>query len=364
MNPREVLNPIVHESALPWFSIGDSPGSSTGHTAVVYVAALDAGNPPASQLGRPPTIRERLRRAYWRYEVDTAHHWTSLSLRLPTEEEAFSFKVWVSLAWNVQNPVAVAQAGIQDVKPIIWGFIDQQLRGISRRHSIEQAGRAEHEMTEFLERKLGDIDYGLRLALVSVNVRLDEAAEKYLITRVESRRARALAQDDHGLESLRREYAAEQARRKGDLEREQVTHAAQIERMRADQDRRLAVMATDHELALKRQRVDFYRSALRGGGYDVLVLQLIEHPQDVQTVVSMLHQGRKDEYEQARTVIQNLIDKDLMNAADAEPMRELAIDRLRSAFDISAPTVKLTKESSTRTTEERTEKTSVEVPLT
>jgi hypothetical protein len=363
MNPREVLNPIVHESAAPWFSIGDSPASSSGHTAVVYLAALDAVDAPAARLGRLPAIRERLRRLYWRYEVDTAHHWTSLSLRLPTAEEAFSFKVWVSLTWNVRDPVAVAEAGVQDVKPIIWGFIDQQLRGISRRHSIEQAGLAEQEMTDFLERKLGDIDYGLRLALVSVNVRLDEAAERYLVTRVESRRARALAQDDHGLESLRREYAAEQARREGDLEREQVAHAAQIERMRADEDRRLAVMATEHELALKRQRVDFYRSALRGGGYGVLVLHLIEHPHDVQTVVAMLHQGRNEEYEQARTVIQNLIDKDLMNAADAEPMRELAIDRLRSAFGIDAPTVKFTRESSTRMTEEKTEKTSVEVPL-
>jgi hypothetical protein len=363
MNPREVLNPIVGESALPWFSIGDSPGSGTGHTAVVYVAALDAGDRPAAvHLGRRPAIRERLRRPYWRYEVDTAHHWTSFSLRLPTEEEAFSFRVWVSLTWRVQDPVAVAEAGVQDVKPIIWGFIDQQLRGISRRHSIEQAGLAEHDMTDFLERKLGDIDYGLRLALISVNVRLDEAAEKYLVTRVESKRAKALAQDDHDLETLRREYAVELARREGDLEREQVEHAAQIERMRADQDGRLAVLATDHDLALKQQRVDFYRSALRGGGYDVLVLHLIEHPQDVQTVVAMLHQGRKEEYEQARTVIQNLIDKDLMNAADAEPMRELAIDRLRSAFGI-APTMKFTKESSTRTTEERTEKTSVEVPL-
>lgn len=158
-------------------------------------------------------------------------------------------------------------------------------------------------------------------------------------------------------------HAAEQARRNGDLEREQVAHAAEIERMRADQDRTLAGMAANHDLELKRQRVDFYQSALRGGGYDVLVLHLIEHPQDVQTVVKMLQEGKKDEYERARAVIQNLLDKDLINAADAEPMREHAIDRLRSAFDVTPPTMTFTRESSTRTIEEKTEKASVEVPL-
>jgi hypothetical protein len=363
MNRREVLNPIIHESPVPWFPAGDLGVSRTGHTTVVYLADPASQDPDASRLGRPPTIRQRLRRPYWRYDVDTAHHWTAVGLGLPAKEEAFSFKVWVNLTWHVHDPITIARTGIQDVKPIIRGFLDQHLRGISRRFSIEHAGLAEEEMTGFLERKLGDMDYGLRLSLISVNVWLDEAAEKYLITRVESRRARALAGDDHELETLRRMHAAEQARRKGDLEREQVAHAAQIERMRADQDRALAEMAADHDLALKRQRVDFYQSALRGGGYDVLVLHLIEHPQDVQTVVKMLHEGRKDEYERARAVLQNLLENDLINAADAEPMREHAIDRLRSAFDIATPTVTFTRESSTRTIEERTEKASVEVPL-
>jgi hypothetical protein len=363
MNRREILNPILHESAVAWFPTGDLGQSRTGHTTVVYLTDPASQDPDASQLRRPPTLRQRLRRSYWRYDVDTAHHWTSVGLGLPAKEEAFSFKVWVSLTWNVHDPIAIARTGIQDVKPIIRGFLDQHLRGISRRYSIEQAGLAEEEMTGFLERQLGDIPYGLRLSLISVNVWLDEAAEEYLITRVESRRARALAGDDHELETLRRMHAAEQARRNGDLEREQVAHAAEIERMRADQDRTLAVMAADHELALKRERVKFYQSALRGGGYDVLVLHLIEHPQDVQTVLKMLQEGRKDEYERARAVLKTLLDKDLINAADAEPMREHAIDRLRSAFDITPPTVTFTRESSTRTIEEKTEKASVEVPL-
>jgi hypothetical protein len=358
MTQHDVLNPIVGAARVGWLPTG----SPAGHTTAVYLAAPGAEDRVPARLGRPPALRERLRRPYWRYDVDTAHHWTSLSLALPAQEEAFAFKVWVSLTWKVHDPVVVARTGIQDVKPIIWGFLDQQLRGISRRYSIEQAGLAEEEMADFLERKLGDIAYGLRLALVSVNTRLDEAAERYLVTRAESRRAEALAKDDHDLETLRRRYAAEQARRLGDLEREQVTHATRIAEMRADHDRALARMAADHDLALKQQRVDFYQSALRGGGYDVLVLHLIEHPQDVQAVLRMLHEGRKDEYDRARDVVKNLIENNLMNAADAESMREHAIDRLRTAFDIATPTMTLTKERSTRTTEER-EKTSVEVPL-
>ncbi len=363
MSRREILNPILHESAVTLFPSGDLSQTRTGHTSVVYLADPASEDPDALQLGRPPAIRQRIRRSYWRYDVDTAHHWTSVGLGLPTKEEAFSFKVWVSLTWNVHDPIAIARTGIKDVKPIMRGFLDQHLRGISRRFSIEQAGLAEEEMTGFLEHKLGDIDYGLRLSLISVNVWLDEAAEKYLVTRVESRRARELAGDDHELQTLRRAHAAEQARRNGELEREQVAHAAEIEKMRADQDRTLAAMAANHDLALKQQRLNFYQSALQGGGYDVLVLHLIEHPQDVQTVVKMLQEGRKDEYDGARAVIQNLLDKDLINAAEAEPMREHAINRLRSAFDVPSPTMTFTKESKTRTIQEKTEKASVEVPL-
>jgi hypothetical protein len=361
MNKQDVLNPIVAESAVTWLPLNTRSSSPAGHTTVVYLSA-DQEN--TALTGRPPGIRELLRRSYWRYDVDTALHWTALTLGLPAEEEAFAFKVWVSLTWKVHDPVAVVQAGITDLRPTVWGFLDQQLRGISRRFGIEQAGLAEEEMTDFLERKIGDIDYGIRLGLVSVNVRLDEAAERYLVTRVESRRARSLAEDDHELETLRRQYAAELARRKGDLEREQVTHATQIERMRAEQDRELAALTDRHELALKRQRVEFYQSALTGGGYDVLVLHLIEHPQDAQTVIKMLHEGRMDEYDRARAVIQNLIDKDLMNAADAEPMREHAIDRLRSAFDMPARTATVTQERTSKRTEEQTETTRVEVPIT
>jgi len=347
MNQRDVLNPIVGEFAVPLFSIGDLGGSRTGRTAVVFLPSPNSEDAVPAQVGQPPAIRQRLRQPYWRYEVDTAHHWTSLSLGLPAREEAFSFKVWVSLTWRVHDPVAIARTGIRDVKPIIWGFLDQQLRGISRQYSIEQAGLAEENMADFLERKLGDIDYGLRLALVSVNVRLDEAAEKYLATRVESRRAETLAEDDHNLETLRGKYAAEQARHVGDLEREQLAHAKQIAEMRADQERTLAQMAADHDLSLKQQRVDFYRSALRGGGYDVLVLHLIEHPQDVQAVIRMLNEGCRDEYDRARAVVENLILNNMMNAADAESMREHAIHRLRTAFDIATPSMITTTETNT-----------------
>lgn len=364
MTRREILNPIVHASPLTWFPAGDPNLSGTSHTTVVYLAEPASPEPEASQLGRPPAVRQRLRRSYWRYDVDTAHHWTAVGLALPAQEEAFSFRAWVSLTWNVHDPIAVARTGIRDVKPIIRGFLDHNLRAISRRYSIEEAGLAEDEMAGFLERKLGDIPYGLRLSLISVNVGLDEAAEKYLIARAESKRAQALAGDDHELETLRRVHVAEQARREGDLEREQVAHAAQIERMRADHDRALAELTADHDLALKRQRVDFYQSALRGGGYDVMVLHLIEHPQDVQTVVRMLQEGRKDEFDRARSIIDKLLEKDLMNAADAEPMRAHVIDRIRSAFGPTPPTMTYTRESSTRTIEEKTEKASLKVPLT
>ncbi|GAA2591644.1 hypothetical protein GCM10010435_82950 [Winogradskya consettensis] len=367
MKQNEILNPIVQEATVPVLSLAPQVDRPSGHTSVVYLAAPDPGFREPMPLARPPRLRELLRRTHWRYEVDTAHHWTSLSLALPAREEAFRFQAWVSLTWHVQDPVTVALRRMTDVRPMIWGFLDQQLRAISRRYGIEDSGLAEEEMSVFLEHKLGDTDYGIRLGLVSVNVRPDEAAVNHLVTRLESKRAKALAEDEHALETARQKYAAELAELSGELEQAQVAHAAHIEDLRSQQDRKLAAVTADHDLALRRQRVDFYRNALQSGGHDVLVLHLSEHPEDVQTVVKMLQAGRKEEYERAQQLLQKLLDNNLINAADAEPIREHAMEGLRPGS--AAPAVILKKEhetARTRTTiDAEVQKTteSVEIPM-
>jgi hypothetical protein len=67
------------------------------------------------------------------------------------------------------------------------------------------------------------------------------------------------------------------------------------------------------------------------------VLQLIEHPEDITAVMEMLHAGKQKYYDRSREVIKDLLDRELVNAADVDPLREHAIEQLRSALDIAAP---------------------------
>lgn len=323
MNRREAVDPIVGESALPVFMIGPPVGRSAGHTALVYLSRSASGQPTTTVNDRP-RWRERIKRRHWCYEVDTAMHATSLSLTLPAAEETFVFTARINFTWSVADPAAIVLSGIRDFRPIIWGFLDNLLRGVSRQHGIETSGSAEQAMTDCLEKKIRDIGQGLRLHVLSVNVRCDEAAERHMAARVDSERSKELA-------LLR-----------GALERGQEEHKNLLERTRAEHDHQLEKMSTDRELALKEQRVGFYRTAVAEGGYSVVMLHLLDHPGDIKTVVDMLQAGRKDEYERARQILQDLLTNNLINQADAEPMREYAISRLQSAFDIGAAPTKIT----------------------
>ncbi|RSM38060.1 hypothetical protein DMB66_59235, partial [Actinoplanes sp. ATCC 53533] len=274
MNRPEVIDPIVGVSVLPLLAF-DAPASrAAGHTTLVHLSRSVSGH-PAVRVGTPPPLRERVKRRYWRYEVDTAMHATSLSLTLPAAEETFVFTARINLTWVVSDPASIVLSGIRDFRPIIWGYLDHLLRGISRRHGIETSGSAEQDMSDCLERKIRDIGQGLRLNLLSVNVLCDEAAGRHMAARIDSERTKELAL------------------LQGALERGQEEHRSLVERTRAEHAHQLDAMAARHELALKNQRVSFYRTAVAEGGYNVVMLHLLDHPDDIKTVVDMLHAGQR-----------------------------------------------------------------------
>ncbi|MBB2943625.1 hypothetical protein FB565_003354 [Actinoplanes lutulentus] len=309
MNGQPSFDPIIRETLTPVLSFGTEP-TSRGNVVIVYRCA--GNETPRRSV---PSFGTRLRTAIWQYEVDSANHPIPMTLRLPAKEEAFFFTVMVALVWAVSDAVELVRSGVRDVKPIIWGTLDPVLRAVSRQHSIEDSGQAEADMVKALEKETGDIKYGLRMVFLSVNVRPDSAAERYLAEREGSRRAGELARDEHRLQMLREGHVHELNELSGRLERARA----------------------DHEIALKSQRADFYRTALRGDNYDFVVLQLIEHPEDITGVVEMLNSGKERFFDKARMVITDLLKGNLVNAADMDPLREDAINQLRTALDIASP---------------------------
>ena len=326
MNQRESFNPILDESPLPLLGFGGLGGHSHGHTAFVYLADVATAEKADGLSLRPPALLERLRRQFWRYEIDVAHHPTYVSLELPAEEEAFSFTAKVCFTWTVSNAAAVARYGIKDAKAVIWPFLDQTLRSVSRLYSIERCGSAEKEMNERLKKETGDIEYGIRLSSCAVDLFLDAEAQQHLAKRYDARRSQERAVEEHTMHVLREQHARKEGELRGAMERAAARHTRELE-----------AASMEHELALKDQRRTFYRKAVDGGSFGFLVLQLIENPGDIKAVVDMLHTSKDVYYQRARAVIKDLLDNDLVDAADVDPLREHAINQLRAALDIAAP---------------------------
>jgi hypothetical protein len=339
MTDRDSFNPILNEAPLPLFDFGGPGGHSRGHTALVYLTDLAAIDPAAALRRRMPALRERLRHQFWRYEVDVAHHPTYVSLELPAQEEAFSFTAKVCFTWTVSDAAAVARYGIRDTKAIIWPFLDQTLRSVSRHFGIERCGEAEGEMNDRLKKEAGDLDYGIRLSSCAVDLFLDAAAQQHLAKRYDARRSQERAVEEHTLHVLREEHARKEGELRGKLEVAAARHQRELE-----------AAAMTHDLDLKEQRRTFYRKAVDGGSFGFLVLQLIENPSDIKAVVDMLHTSKDVYYERARTVIKDLLDNELVDAADVDPLREHAIGQLRAALDIAAPQGSVMVDHDRRTT--------------
>lgn len=392
MKTNQQFDPIVNVVMLPAFGAGPAATSLDAHTAAVFVAVTAGPDEAAIGSGTIPTLRERLRKRYWHYELDMTHHPVVLRLSLPAKEEAFAFTATVTLLWAVQNPVEVALLGVRDVKPILWTFLDQTLRGVSRQFGIEEVQAAEADMKLILDKQSGEIGFGLRLSMVAASLRLDSDTERYLSERVQTGREGNLAGDRHGLAEQKAEHEERQAEWRSrleqaeaewhgsleqvqaewggrleqvqaewrgrleqaqaahqrdleqtqathqrDLEQAQAVHRRELDARQADHAREIEQLNTDHETKLKGQRLAFYRDALSGGNHDVMVLQLIENPGDIGAVLRLIDAGSDKHYVRSREILDNLLDHKLANAADVNELTEHTIGELRAALSAVSP---------------------------
>jgi hypothetical protein len=348
MKNTQQFDPIVSVALMPVFGGIAAAASPDTHTASVFVAVNEGADEAATGGGIAPTLRDRLRRRYWRYEMDLTHHPVVLRFSLPAKEEAFAFTATVTLLWAVQNPVEVALLGVRDLKPVLWTFLDQTLRGVSRNFSIEEVRHAEAEMRLTLEKQSGEVGFGLRLPMVAVSLRLDEDTERYLSQRVQSGRQGNLAVDRHDLARKEAEHEKQQAnwrnhleqaqaQWRGELEQAQARHRRELDAEQARHTHEIERLNSEHETALKEQRLSFYGNALNGGNHDIMMLQLMENPSDIGAVLRLFEAGDAKHYERSREILDKMLQNQLANASDVDGLIHHTIDQLRSALTAAAP---------------------------
>lgn len=274
---------------------------SSGHTAIVYLTRrgqFEIGS------GRLTSGELWLRTPKAVYQVDVSPHQENIELNLPSREEAFAFTAKVRATWRVSNPIAAVTGKLENPAPFVADYLEERLREVTRGFTVENSADAERRV---------NLDYGDRTIRVSdavevvrctVVLTLDDATRDHIANRTLADRLKERERYDHDLELLRTEHQQELARSK-----------------------------EKHELDLKAQRMHFYADALRTDDLNVLALRLAGHTEDVNDVINLIMQQKRLEFEGANTVLNQLLEANLVNHKDVAAIManasSIVIDKLR-----------------------------------
>ncbi|MFI2714184.1 hypothetical protein ACH495_29090 [Micromonospora sp. NPDC018662] len=279
--------------------------ATTPSRAVVYATA--AGELTTFD-GKPMRWSQQALSPYrTRYDVDTGDHRRRAELRstpLPSRGDVHFFVATVDVAFRVHEPREIVRRNVTDAMPIVYGAIVDRFIPITRSFGIEQSAQAE----EALRQRFGGgwpLPEGITIFSLSPRLLPDEAASRYLREKVEAGRAVELNR-------VRHDVHVQQAMHQGQLEQMQQHHRIQAARTELSElgDRPLDPA-------------------------ELIRLHLARNPQDTMTAMQLFaaHEQamlqRQDLHNQQTTeLFRFLVEKDLILAADVEPMLAHTMRRL------------------------------------
>ncbi|MFF3915408.1 PE-PGRS family protein [Streptomyces sp. NPDC001852] len=275
--------------------------------ALVFVTAsgsYDVFMPPE----RPSRAEAATRRYTSVYEVDMGSHPVQLKLRLPSDDDAFSFGAIADLTWRVADPIAYVASGERDVPTRLSRELQQLARPLTRRFSIEDSPEAEQALLETVMEE-GRFAAGTGLAVTCVvRLRLDDEAIAH------RRRKRSLRYESEMLDP-EHEFRMRQARQEHELEW-----------LRQQQSQQLVA-----------QKLAFYQYHLQHGGVAAWALHLAQHPMDTKMVIGTL---QKDQLGTIRKQLELIAGDTLEDFQKAESARSVlaSVDDLIEQQDRAAQT--------------------------
>lgn len=232
--------------------------TSTCGDLVVYV-------PPQ----RPPRKKLTSGRYVSVHEVDLGIHHFKHTFQLPSDDDAFTFRTEVDVSWQVMAPDRVVASQIRNVPAHVVPRLEELMRPLTRRFSIEDSDLAETAVRQALDREPVADEWGLRL-VCAVRLHLDEAAREQRAALRRLRYQQQLLAPEAELERLKETH-------KQQLELDRQAHRHQIER--AD---------VAHEQEILRQKANYYAWYLEHGGVVPWALQLAQRPDDLPQILKML----------------------------------------------------------------------------
>lgn len=233
------------------------------HPASVYVVSYKDGSVRA--FSGAPTARDRFGSRYC-YLVDTSEQGATGQCTVPSEVDSYVFTVDMDARWKVTDAEAAVLAKLADGNAAVLGWLRDQLWQVGRRFAPEQAVAAEAAARAALS---GSHQLGQAITLLGATARF----------RVDSRLSN------------------------GRVELDKDTLQGRLERQQ-------------HERL--RQRLD--------GGDDSAVLEhLLRHPDDTGSVLQMMAAGRERNQAMHLTLLKEMLERNLITDADAQPLRDAVL---------------------------------------
>lgn len=213
---------------------------------VVQVCISRRGDVYVADGTRPLSTSEWIAGRSWTiYEVDVSDHPHNFQCELPCRDDKGSFRAEVHLTWRVANPLEVVRRQLVDVPGALESPLEQRMRGAVSDRDWRQRRAAEMDINKTLETGLADAlgreisGLGLEIRTCRAKLRPDPATTAHFgnVTQIEQRGE---------ADSLKRRNI--------------------------------------------RDAKTFYGEELKGGFYDVLLLRLAQHPEDLREVVELWRQ--------------------------------------------------------------------------
>ena len=224
------------------------------------------------------------------YKIDVTEHSFGFNCTLPCESDAFDFQAEVRVTCSVDNPTVIVQRNVTDARAVLEPLIVSTMRSISRDYDVEESAAAEKAITQAVEREAYNV--GLELNRFVVKLSLEEDARDHI----------------RKLRQIEREK--ERERKEAELER--LRDELEIERMR--------------------MKMDFYSPLIREGHWQLLALQLTNHPEDVATVAQMLSQQRQVEMDHQLKALKIMLEEDALEGFQIEEAGKRVLQRFVESF--------------------------------
>ncbi|MFG2222790.1 PE-PGRS family protein [Streptomyces sp. NPDC048644] len=263
------------------------------------------------------------------YEVDMGVHACTVSLPLPSDNDAFDFTAEVELTWQVSWPQQFVASGERDVPGLLRRRLEQLMYPVSRGFPLDRSAEAERAVYHVLARagELG-AEAGLRTSY-AVRLRLDDEAIGH------QRELRRIRYSDEQL-GLSHDVAMREDRLSAERNAEQARHDHELAMLQGRQDEEVR--------ELEAKKVHYYEYYLQHGGVAMWALHLAQHPEDSrlvmenlqrdqlelirsqsETALQVLKEGNLEDYQraglnkQAVEILEGLLARNLPGIASAPP---------------------------------------------